>query len=704
MKPKPLLKTSLFAGALALAMSFVNSVQSQTVLVDFGLTPTAGAITSSPDTNGNSWNNLYSTNGGGNVVIGGVISTSLVSTTGAVTGATLTSTFLDSMGANGNQTPAANSTELVNAVAVSNPNLAIVTAVEDYWFENTAPRNSVFTISGLNQYETYNFSFLASRADTAPGTRTTTFKVTGSNGPFTTSVNATGTSPLVVGGTTYYANSTVVNIAGVTPSSGNITLELPYSNVGNTSSNFNALQLTGYVAYTNGATHTLSSAMSYPGNTVLSGGTTVTTGSTAGELGGGTSSLEVGSGGGTLNIGANETVTSLIGTGNLAVATGANTLTISPGGSTIFSVLTGGGAQNNGSNVAIDYSGILSGSGTISKTGSGTQILSGANTFGGTFQVSAGTLTLKNVTALQNATLDTTGTGTVSFGVSGTNTYTLGGLAGTVGLSLGSNSLSVGSGTYGGAIAGSGALTKTGSGTLTLSGNNTYSGTTTVTTGTLILNGTNSTSGVSVAAGATLGGSGKVGGALSGAGQVGPGNSPGILTATQVNPTGGLGFAFEFTATGAPTYSSATASVNDVLHLNDATTPFTASLTGSNTVAIYLNLTTVVANDVFQGGFFTDKSLSFLSSINSAAFAYYVKGNGSGSHAYNGFNYSTLAEYNAGLSINLSTVQVGTAAFAEGTVSGGYISEFTFVPEPTTWALLAFSLTTVMVFRRRRRA
>ena len=144
--------------------------------------------------------------------------------------------------------------------------------------------------------------------------------------------------------------------------------------------------------------------------------------------------------------------------------------------------------------------------------------------------------------------------------------------------------------------------------------------------------------------------------------------------------------------------------MNDVLHLNDATTPFTASLTGSNTVAIYLNLTTVVANDVFQGGFFTDKSLSFLSSINSAAFAYYVKGNGSGSHAYNGFNYYTLAEYNAGLSINLSTVQVGTAAFAEGTVSGGYISEFTFVPEPTTWALLAFSLTTVMVFRRRRRA
>jgi len=258
-------------------------------------------------------------------------------------------------------------------------------------------------------------------------------------------------------------------------------------------------------------------------------------------------------------------------------------------------------------------------------------------------------------------------------------------------------------GTVASLISGSGgSLAKSGTGVLSLSANNTYTGATTVTAGTLILSGTNSTSGVSVALNAILGGSGKVAGALSGAGQVGPGSSPGILTATQVNPTGGLGFAFEFTQTGGPIYGSATASGNDVLHLNNATTPFTANLTGSNAVGIYLNLTTVAANDVFQGGFFTDKSVSFLSSINSAAFSYYVKGNGGGSHAYNGFNYYTLAEYNAGFSINLSTVQVGTAAFADGTVSGGYISEISVVPEPSTWALLAFSLTTVMVLRRRR--
>ena len=360
--------------------------------------------------------------------------------------------------------------------------------------------------------------------------------------------------------------------------------------------------------------------------------------------------------------------------------------------------------------------------GALTKAGAGTLVLSGANNHTGVTAISAGVLSLTNALALQNSALDTTNSvvGNATNGLQTTaTTLTIGGLAGNKDFStvftttggyssvtaLTLNPQAGVSNSYSGIIANGAAamtLTKNGNGTQTLSGANTYTGTTAVTAGTLILNGANSTSGVSVSSGAILGGSGKVAGALSGAGQVGPGSSPGILTATQVNPTGGLGFAFEFTQTGGPIYGSATASGNDVLHLNNATTPFTANLTGSNAVGIYLNLTTVAANDVFQGGFFTDKSVSFLSSINSAAFSYYVKGNGGGSHAYNGFNYYTLAEYNAGFSINLSTVQVGTAAFADGTVSGGYISEISVVPEPSTWALLAFSLTTVMVLRRRR--
>ena len=51
-----------------------------------------------------------------------------------------------------------------------------------------------------------------------------------------------------------------------------------------------------------------------------------------------------------------------------------------------------------------------------------------------------------------------------------------------------------------------------------------------------------------------------------------------------------------------------------------------------------------------------------------------------------------------------SAVNFVGAAGAAGTFNytNGDLT-LTTVPEPTTWALLAFSLTTVMVFRRRRR-
>jgi hypothetical protein len=64
--------------------------------------------------------------------------------------------------------------------------------------------------------------------------------------------------------------------------------------------------------------------------------------------------------------------------------------------------------------------------------------------------------------------------------------------------------------------------------------------------------------GVAVAAGATLAGHGAVS-SISGAGTIAPGNSPGILTATHLDPSGGMDFAFDFTQAGSPTYSNAAA-------------------------------------------------------------------------------------------------------------------------------------------------
>lgn len=100
--------------------------------------------------------------------------------------------------------------------------------------------------------------------------------------------------------------------------------------------------------------------------------------------------------------------------------------------------------------------------------------------------------------ALSASTLDlaTADSGTVAFGVAGTNTYNLGGLQGSRSLANAGNRLAVGSNggstTFSGVLSGAGGLTKQGAGSLTLSASNTYTGPTDVTAGTLALSGAGS--------------------------------------------------------------------------------------------------------------------------------------------------------------------------------------------------------------------
>ena len=138
-----------------------------------------------------------------------------------------------------------------------------------------------------------------------------------------------------------------------------------------------------------------------------------------------------------------------------------------------------------GGSDVFNQSGVVSGSGGLRVSGSGTVNLQAANTFTGDTRVLTGTLNLANADALEFSLLDMDGadTGTVGF-TAGTTTYNVGGLQGSRNIAFSAGTLSVGGGnlstTYSGVLSGNGVFDKAGTGTLTLSGANTYSGGTTV--------------------------------------------------------------------------------------------------------------------------------------------------------------------------------------------------------------------------------
>ncbi|MCX6997914.1 MAG: autotransporter-associated beta strand repeat-containing protein, partial [Kiritimatiellaeota bacterium] len=177
---------------------------------------------------------------------------------------------------------------------------------------------------------------------------------------------------------------------------------------------------------------------------------------------------------------------------------GSTALTVESGGIfdmnsqplTVSALAGGGGSISNNAGLTVNsgaYGGVIAGTGGLTKTGAGTLILSGANSYNGGTTVSNGMLRMGAAGAIPGSTALTVESG----GIFDMNSQplTVSALAGGGGSISNNAGLTVNSGAYGGVIAGGGVLTKSGAGTLILSGANSYSGGTIVSNGTLTLSG-----------------------------------------------------------------------------------------------------------------------------------------------------------------------------------------------------------------------
>ncbi|HTW33290.1 MAG TPA: autotransporter-associated beta strand repeat-containing protein, partial [Rhizomicrobium sp.] len=359
----------------------------------------------------------------------------------------------------------------------------------------------------------------------------------GATGSLTSNIANAGTVVFDTSGTSTYANVisgagtvTIANTAtGTTIFTGNNTY------TGTTTIASGTLQIgnntgTGAVAgnITNNASLVFENGGTPPYGGTISGTGTVTI---------------VDAAGGTTTLTGNNTYTgtTTITSGTLQIGNGGSTGAIA-GNVTDNSNITFDRADSNGI-----YAGAITGTGSLTQAGTGTTVLTGANSYSGGTTIANGTLQLGNASAAGSITGNVTDNGTLEFDRS--NSYT-----------------------YGGVISGTGGVTQAGSGQTTLTATEAYSGPTVVSDGTLLVNGSiTSSSGTTVGSGGTLGGTGTVGKlTVNNNGTVTTG-SGGIGTLT-VNGNFVLGAGATYAAQVSPTQS-------DLLNVNG-----TATLQGALTV------------------------------------------------------------------------------------------------------------------------
>ncbi|UHC20226.1 autotransporter-associated beta strand repeat-containing protein (plasmid) [Methylobacterium currus] len=286
-----------------------------------------------------------------------------------------------------------------------------------------------------------------------------------------TGLEKTDLGTLILGGDNTYTGGTVVSAGTLQIGAGGTTGSIQGDVVNNATLAFNRSDDTAFAGVISGSgavvkqgagTLTLSGSNTYAGTTRVAEGTLQV--SAAEALGTGLLALQ---GGGTLR--ASGTFTDGRGI-SLGPVNGQ-----------------GGGTVEVDDRQTLTLAGSLTGAGGLTKTGTGTLVLGGANSFTGATTIGGGLLVVGGGASLSDTARLTVGAGA---GLRLTDAdETVGSLAGAGSVALNGHCLVAGgdgtSSAFSGTLSGAGCLTKTGSGTLTLSGSNTYAGTTRVAEGTL---------------------------------------------------------------------------------------------------------------------------------------------------------------------------------------------------------------------------
>lgn len=330
-------------------------------------------------------------------------------------------------------------------------------------------------LSGNNTYEggtTINNGILSVSSDSNLGSTAGELTFDGGALEITSSFTSSRNTALVGTGTVSVAPSSLLNMTGILSGGGVLTKE-----------GLGSLNLSGTNIYS--------------GQTKINEGT-----------------LEL-SGSGTLGIEKNL----LINGGSFAIATGTGTKTVN--------VLNGGGSEINLNDNVLEvgsgnYSGIISGQGSLKKIGIGALRLSGNNTFNGGLLLEQGILSISSDSNLGMGSVALNG-GTLSPLVSMTTGKPISVSA--------SSQIDIPNGvnlTLSGILNGASRLQKTGLGVMTLTGNSPiFTGTTDVQQGVLSVNGIIGGP-VDISSGATLAGAGTVG-SVENNGNISLGNSIGTL-------------------------------------------------------------------------------------------------------------------------------------------------------------------------------